>query len=79
MSPFFKAELDVNRSIVPVGEGEIGDVAPHGEGLLYLAVHQLPRQFPLGGVFRNSVGQVQGPPSVSKMISEHYHVSHLMG
>ena len=43
MSPFFKAELDVNWTVVPVGEGEIGHVAPHGEGLLYLPVYDPPR------------------------------------
>ena len=75
MSPFFEAELDVDWSVVSVSEAEISDVAPHGECLLYLPVHHLPWELLLCGVFRDTVGEGQGPPSVSKMISRHYHVS----
>ena len=58
-----------------VSEGEISDIAPHQEGLLYLAVHRLPRQLPLIWILGDTVRQVQRPPSVGKMISKHYHVS----
>ena len=75
MSPFFEAELDMNRTVVPVGEGKISDIAPHGECLGNLLVHHLPGQLSLVGVFWDTVGEVQGPPSVRKMILKHYHVS----
>ena len=75
MSPFFEAELDVNWSVVSVSEAEIRGVTPQGECLLYLPVHHLPWQLLLRGVFRDTVGEGQGPPSVSKIISRHYHVS----
>ena len=60
---------------MPVGEGKISDVAPHGECLGNLLVHHLPGQLSLVGVFWDTVGEVQGPPSVRKMILKHYHVS----
>ena len=62
MSPLLESDVDVDGTVAPGGEAEVGHLAPQGEGGADLRVHQLPRQLAGLRVLGDAVGEVEGPP-----------------
>ena len=56
----------MDRTVSPLGEGEVRHVAPQLESLSDLLVHLLGREDGRVGVARDSVGQVQRSPAAGR-------------
>ena len=63
-----ESDVDVDGTVAPGGEAEVGDLAPQGEGGADLRVHQLLRQLAGLRVLGDAVGEVQGPPSAVQQL-----------